>query len=101
MGLEGDFKTKGREEIGGTQDGSGRNLQSTRKGKDLARSEEPKMARVEGVVSYIPKGDDYRVTVEIWDGRDWGDKGMKVDETLSIIIMGMLRRWKLCITLGF
>ena len=41
------------------------------------------------------------MTVEIWDGRDWGDKGMKVDETLSIIIMGMLRRWKLCITLGF
>ena len=27
MGLEGEFKTKGREEIGGTQDGSGRNLQ--------------------------------------------------------------------------
>ena len=37
-------------------------------------SEELKVAIIEGVGSDIPKGDDSRVTVDIWYGRAWGDK---------------------------
>ena len=59
------------------------------------------MARVGVVVSDTPKGDDYIVTVNIWDGRSWGDKSMQVDEAIGLIITGMLRWWKRQITQGF
>ena len=64
-------------------------------------SEELKAKRIEGVVSGIPKGGDQRGLVEIWDGKDWGDKGVKVDQDISLLRMGMLRWWKCRITQGF
>ena len=63
-------------------------------------SEELKVAIVEGVGSYIPKGDDSRVTVEIWDGRDGGDKGVKAEVAIGLIRMGMLIWRKHRITQG-
>ena len=63
-------------------------------------SEELKVAIVEGVGSDFPKGDDSRVTVEIWDGRDWGDKGVKAEVSIGLIRMGILRCWKHRITQG-
>ena len=31
----------------------------------------------------------------------WGDKGVKVNEDIGFIVMGMLIRWKIRITQGF
>ena len=45
------------------------------------------MARVEVLGSDTPKGDDYRVPVEIWDGRAWRDKDVKVNEALVLLRM--------------
>ena len=54
-------------------------MSGKRKGVYLVRLEEPKVERVEVVGSDIPKGGYSRVKVDIWDGKAWGDKGMKVD----------------------
>ena len=63
VGLEGDLQTNGREYIVGTNYGLGRNLSRKIRGAELARLEELKVEKVEVVVSYIQKGDDYRVPV--------------------------------------
>ena len=47
VGLKEDLQTKGREEIGGTKERLGRKLSRKMRGANLARSEEPKVERVE------------------------------------------------------
>ena len=49
-----------------------------------------KGGKIEVVGLDIPKGGNSRVLFEIWDGRDWGDKGVNVEEDLSLLIMRML-----------
>ena len=53
----------GNKGIKGTNYGLGRNLSRKIRGAELARLEELKVEKVEVVVSYIQKGDDYRVPV--------------------------------------
>ena len=69
----------------------GRNLPRKRRGADLARLEETKVANVEVVGSDTPKGGDSRVPVEIWDGISLGYKGVKVDEALGLLRIIILR----------
>ena len=41
------------------------------------------------------------VPVVIWYGRDWGYKGVKMEEALTLLIIGMLIWWKQQLTQGF
>ena len=67
----------------------------------MKRPKELKVARVELVVSDIPKWDDSRVSVDIWDGSTWGNKWVQLDETLCLLRIVMLRWWKCRLTQGF
>ena len=69
--LVGGIQSKIGEETWGVQEGLGSNLSRKRRVAELMISEELKVARIEGVGSDIPKGDDLRATVDIWDGRAW------------------------------
>ena len=64
-------------------------------------SEEQKVEKIDVVGSDIPKEDDLRKPVEIWDDRAWGDKGVKVEEYLALLRIGMLIWRKRRITQGF
>ena len=101
VGLEGALNTNVIEEIRGNQDGLGINLPRKRRGADLARYEELKLATVEVVGSDTPKGDNSRVPVETWYMRGCNNKVMKVGEALGLLITGILIWWKRRLTQGF
>ena len=58
VALERTLHYKRTEDTGGVQEGFGGNLSGERRGADSMRLEELKVEIIEGVGSYIPKGDD-------------------------------------------
>ena len=82
--LEGGIQSNRIEETEGVQEILGSSLSGKSRGAYLMRSEELKVEIIEGVGSYIPNGDDFRVPVDIWEGETWEDKGVKVGGGVSV-----------------
>ena len=65
------------------------------RGLELERLGGQILANVEDqVVSDNPKGNDYRVPVNIFNRKEQGENNTNVENTLELPQMGMLRWWK-------
>ena len=50
--------------------------------------------------SYLPKGDDTRSPLKIWDRRSWIYQGIQVDSAPQLLREIMLIRWRSNLTCG-